>query len=550
MTVTSTFFPEVTTTSEQLEAMNPERGFAPDVMVARIGPSPTGMMHIGTLYVGLVNSMMAHQTGGRMILRLEDTDKVREVEGASNFIIESLNKYGVEIDEGPTQDGHELGDYGPYVQSNRREIYQAFAKRLLDQGKAYPCFASVEEIERIRREQSDSGVRTGYYGTWATWRDADQAEVMEALAARLPWVLRLRSEGDHSKKIAFEDCIFGPREMSENDHDIVILKSDGMPTYHFAHVVDDHLMRTTHVIRGDEWLASVPTHLQLFQALGWKAPKYAHVAPINKMEGASRRKLSKRKDPEASVQFFESEGYPEEAVLEYLLSLADSGFEEWRRENPNASLFNFPLSFHSLQAGGGPIFDFDKLDFVSKEYLAGLSATEVFERGLCWARKFDIELGRHLVSQPEYTQSALSIERGGANARKDIRKWSDLRSEIGYFFDDIFHIDAAAVLSQLSFLDRYELSDFTSQFLVSYDPAKGREEWFARLKAHAINNGFAASPKEFKRNPENYKGTIAHAAQVLRVLLTGSPTSPDLFSIMQVMGKERVERRLSLDNFA
>ncbi|KAG1649045.1 Glutamate--tRNA ligase [Nymphon striatum] len=519
--ITPKLFPDLIPAPAELLAKFGGRRPAKNAMITRVGPSPTGMMHIGTLYVGLINAMLANQSDGTMILRLEDTDKSREVEGASEFIIQSLDRYGIKIDEGPTLSGQERGSHGPYVQSCRRKIYQSFAKHLLLQGKAYPCFSTRDELESARKEQAKLGVRTGYYGSWATWRDANDQAISNAIRARLPWVLRFRSDGDHSKKTSFEDCIFGQREMAENDQDIVILKNDGMPTYHFAHVVDDYLMGTTHVVRGEEWLASVPTHLQLFEAFDWQPPKYAHVAPINKMDGTSRRKLSKRKDPESSVLFFEQEGYPEEAVLEYLLSLADSGW-------------------------GGPIFDFDKLDHVSKEYLASLSAREVFERGLQWANRFDKEFGKTLAVDPHYTQNALSIERGTANARKDIRKWSDLRSEIGYFFESCFRPDAKAASNHLSFLSRDELSGFVTQFLASYDPSNERDDWFARLKFVALENGFAASPKDFRHNPNNFKGSISHAAMVLRVLLTGSPISPDLFSIMQVMGPERVCRRLSM----
>ena len=481
-----------------------------------------------------------------MILRMEDTDKAREVAGATRFIIETLDRFEIKIDEGPTMKGQTAGAYGPYIQSQRRDIYRAFAKTLVEDGKAYPCFATKAELDEIRDDQAQSGARTGYYGPWAIWRNASDAAVSSALRAGLPWVLRLSSDGQHSSKIAFEDCVFGHREMSENDHDIVILKSDGVPTYHFAHVVDDHLMRTTHVIRGDEWLASVPTHLQLFEALGWEAPKYAHVAPINKVDGSSRRKLSKRKDPEASVAFFESEGYLEEATLEYLLSLADSSFEQWRENNVDEPITSFRLLLGSLQAGGGPIFDFDKLDHVSREIVSKLSAGEVFDRGLLWASKFDAEFAEYMAEDPNYSLEALSIERGGEQARKDIRKWSDLRAEVGYFYDGCFQTSADELLEQIHFLDTAEVSDFVSDYLTSYDPSDDRDCWFAKLKRVAIEHEFAERPKDFKRNPDAFKGSIAHAAQVFRVLLTGNQTSPDLFSVMKVMGPDRLRRRLTL----
>lgn len=546
MSFVSKAFPEELVPPGEIEARYPERGLLDGALVTRVGPSPTGMMHIGTLYVGLLNSLLAHQSGGSAILRIEDTDKLREVDGASNFIAESLKSFGIDFDEGSFDTLGNLGEYGPYIQSQRKEIYHSFAKFLLESGKAYLCFATTEELEQIREKQGQSSARTGYYGEWAIWREKPAEAVADALNVGLPWVLRFRSEGKHVRKIAFTDDIFGKREMAENDHDIVILKSDGVPTYHFAHVVDDHLMRTTHVIRGDEWLASVPMHLQLFEAFGWRAPRYAHVAPINKVEGVSRRKLSKRRDPEASVRFFEEQGFPKNAILEYLLSLADSGFEQWRMDNPTTSLFEFPLSLESFQAGGGPIFDFDKLDHVSKEYVSQLTAVEVFDLGVGWATKHDTELAARLSEDPDYARAALSIERGGEQARKDIRKWSDLRSEIGYFFDDWFDLTEDKISEQLSFIELAEINKLAQDFLKSFDLNDERTEWFSKMKNVAVKHGFAARPRDFKRNPEAYKGSIAHAAQVFRVLLTGDSTSPDLFSVMQVMGLDRLQRRLSI----
>ena len=429
--LSSRLFPNRRPSPADLVLRFPERALPSGAWVTRIGPSPTGKMHIGTLYVGLLNSMLAHQSKGISILRIEDTDKLREVDGATQLIVDSLQRFGIRLDEGPLPHLRERGAYGPYFQSQRKEIYQVFARQLLDSGKAYPCFSSPAELEEIREQQRLAGVRTGYYGPWAVWRDRPEQDVENALNLDQPWVLRFRSPSGQSRRTTFYDCVFGQREANANDHDIVILKSDGLPTYHFAHVVDDHLMRTTHVIRGDEWLASVPLHIQLFEAFGWKAPQYAHIAPINKIDGASRRKLSKRKDPEASVRYFQAEGYPPEPTLAYLLSLAASGFEKWYHANPSRSLYDFPIQLQNLQAGGGPIFDFEKLQFLSKEYIASLTAREVFDQGLAWAQEFDAELALQLEGNLDYVCNVLSIERGAENARKDIRKWSDLRNEIG-----------------------------------------------------------------------------------------------------------------------
>ena len=366
------------------------------------------------------------------------------------------------------------------------------------------------------------------------------------MGKKTPFVIRFRSDGNHRNKQMINDQIFGSREMAENDRDIVILKSDGLPTYHFAHVVDDHLMRTTHVVRGDEWLASVPLHLQLFEAFNWQPPKYAHVAPINKVEGPSRRKLSKRKDPEASVAFFQAKGYPPEAVLEYLMMLADSGFEMWRSENPNAPLREFPIDLSAFQTGGGPIFDFDKLNYVRREFIASLTAAEVVERGTTWSSKHDQELYEQLTGDLQYSIDALNIERGGPTARKGITKWVNLRDEIGFFFDDWFDLNLAKVKERIDFMNLAEIDAFSREFLSTYDSNDKREVWFEKWKSVAVRHGFTAQVKSFRSNPNLYKGTISHAAQVFRVLLTGNCTSPDLYSIMQVMGTERLTKRLSI----
>lgn len=542
----SALFPNDLPSIELLESRYAKRNLANSARVTRIGPSPTGMMHLGTVYMGLLNSMLAAQSGGVSILRLEDTDKSREVQGAAQFILESLEAYGLYFDEGPTVQGTESGRYGPYVQSQRTEIYQAFAKHLVGEGRAYPCFATSAELTQIKDQQAAAGVRAGYYGDWAKWRNPPPGDVEAALGNNTPFVIRFRSDGNHRKKQMINDQIFGSREMAENDRDIVILKSDGLPTYHFAHVIDDHLMRTTHVIRGDEWLASVPLHLQLFEAFNWQPPEYAHVAPINKVEGTSRRKLSKRKDPEASVAFFEAKGYPPEAVLEYLMMLADSGFEMWRAEHPNTPLREFPLDLSAFQTGGGPIFDFDKLNFVSRELIANLDAAEVLKRGLLWSKQHDAAFYDILKANTDYATQVLGIERGGDHARKDITQWSDLRRELSFFFDDLFDLKSLDALTMIGFMNEREVSNFLQNYLEVYDYKNNRDIWFAKLKKVALDHGFAARAKDFKADPHLYKGTIAHSAQVLRVLLTGKTSSPDLFSIMQVMGNERILKRLSI----
>ena len=545
-TIVDRIFPNPLATPEELEQRFPPRELPDGAMVTRVGPSPTGFMHIGTLYTGRLCAQFARQTGGVSILRIEDTDKKREVEGAVGFIVDAFEHFGVDFDEGVGQGGIDKGPYAPYHQSDRREIYQAYVRHLIATGAAYPCFATAEELDSMRNQQNAGGVRTGYYGTWATWRDRSEADVIEALDQGRPFVVRFKAPGKHMRKIEFEDLLFGPRTMPENDQDIVIMKSDGLPTYHLAHVVDDHLMRTTHVIRGDEWLPSVPLHLQLFEALGWDAPAYAHIAPINKMDGSSRRKLSKRKDPEASVGYFDELGYPIEAVIDYLMTLADAGFEAWKLENPDRSSWDFELSMKGLQGSSGPLFDFVKLGNISRNVIADLTSEELCERLQPWAKAHNTDLAALMDSEPERVRDILAIERGGANARKDIEKWADVMDEVAYFFDAHFTLTADEAREKLPYLTADELAALVRAYLDGYDPSEDRDVWFDKIKTLAGEHGFALRPKDFKKNPDDYKGTVADVAKVFRVLLTGKERSPDLYSVMQVMGEDRVRARLAL----
>lgn len=539
-------FPQPLPSLAELDQRFPQRDLPDGAMVTRVGPSPTGFMHIGTLYTGLICSQFARQTGGVAFLRIEDTDRRRLVEGAEAFLIEAFERYGVRFDEGADRDGADRGAYGPYRQSEREEIYKACVKALVDKGLAYPCFATSEELDALREQQDKAGLRTGYYGQWATWRNKSEDDIHAALDAGKDFVIRLRAPGKHSRKIRFEDVLFGFRQMPENDHDVVILKSEGLPTYHFAHVVDDHFMRTTHVIRGDEWLVSVPLHLQLFEAMGWEPPAYAHIAPINKMDEGSRRKLSKRKDPEASVAYFEQQGYPRQAVIDYLLTLADAAFEPWKQENPDTDSLDFPMTFKGLKGSSGPLFDFVKLGNISRHYIASLSAQEVFDRALAWADAHDDALAALMRKDPEQVRSALDIERGGDTSRKDIETWADVSKEVSYFFDDDFALQADEARAMLTYLTADELAAMMGQYLEMYDPADDREAWFGKLRTLADQNGFALRPKDYKKNPDAYRGVVADVAKIFRVLLTGNERSPDLYSVMQVMGEDRVRRRIAL----
>ncbi|MDD3032364.1 MAG: glutamate--tRNA ligase, partial [Candidatus Pacebacteria bacterium] len=523
----------------------PQRKLKEGAMVTRIAPSPTGFMHIGSLYTALISERLAHQTDGIFFLRIEDTDKKREVEGASKLITKSLDYYNIKTDEGENASGEEVGKYGPYKQSERANIYKAYIKHLLEKGLAYPCFSTSEELEEMHKKQEEEGIRPGYYSKWAIWRNKSEEEVLEALEQKKPFVIRFKSNGNFENKILIEDVLLGKKELSENDQDIVIMKSDGLPTYHMAHIVDDHLMRTTHVVRGNEWLSSLPLHLQLFRAMEWKAPKYGHIFPIQKMEGSSKRKLSKRKDPEANVDFFKEQGYPKNAIIEYLLNLANSNFEDWRKQNPDKDNKEFVLTLKKLASSNGPLFDFVKLDNISKEIISKYTAEEVYNETLNWAKKYDLPFAEKIEKHSDYVKKILGIERGNnTKARKDISKWSNVKAEIEYFFDEDFSINKEEIKELLWGIDN--IDPIIKSFLNSYNEKDNREEWFEKIKEIGKENGFAEDMKKYKESPENYKGNVADVAKIFRVLLTGKTQTPDLYSIIQVMGKERVFNRLKI----
>lgn len=545
--IIESIFSESLPTPDDLEKKYPPRELEEGAMVTRIAPSPTGFMHIGGLYTALISERFAHQTDGLFYLRIEDTDRKREVQGASELISESLDRYNIKIDEGQNISGDEFGAYGPYKQSERKEIYKTFIKSLLERDLAYPCFDTQEDLDRVHEQQKELDVRPGYYKQWARWRDKSTKEVLQALEEGRPYVIRFRSSGDFNNKVSVQDVLKGNRELSENDQDVVIMKSDGLPTYHLAHVVDDHLMRTTHVIRGDEWLSSLLLHLQLFKSMGWQPPQYGHVAPIQKLEGSSKRKLSKRKDPEANVGYYDEHGYPEDAVIEYLLNLANSDFEDWRKANPNRDVHEFSLTFEKLSNSNAPLFDFVKLDNISKEVIARYSAEDVYSKGLGWAKKHDTEFAQTLQQDPDYSKKVLDIDRGTEKtARKDLSKWSEMKKEMEYFFDESFHVGTEDISRKLPEFGVGDIKKIVESFIVEYDEKDSKDQWFDKIKKIARKNGYAESTKEFKRDPNSYKGTVAEIAKVFRVLVTGRVQTPDLYSLMQVMGKDRVFKRLSI----
>lgn len=524
------------------EEKYPERNLPEGAIVSRFAPSPTGFVHIGGLYQALVAREATKRTGGIFFLRVEDTDQKREVEKGVTGIVNSLQDFDMAPDEGMITETEEIGNYGPYKQSLRKDIYQAYAKYLLAQGKAYPCFCTSEEVEEIRKKQETAKVRPGYYGIWAKCRNFTIEEAAEKIKNGEKCIIRFKSHGKEYNKIKHHDIIKGNVNFPENDQDIVIIKADGLPTYHFAHAVDDHLMRTTHVIRSDEWLSSVPLHLQLFYELGFKAPKYAHIAPIMKNDNGNKRKLSKRKDPEAAVNYYKEEGIPPLAVKEYLLNIANSNFENWRRANPDKSIDEFDFQLNKMSVSGA-LFDMVKLLDIGKTVISKMSAEEVYEKALEWAKEYDKELVEMLENK-EYSLKVLGIERGNKKPRKDISKWSEVKNNIIYMYDDKFlNTDISYDYAKIN--DKEEINKILKLYIEEYfDIDHDKETWFNKIKDLAEKTGYAREVKEYKKEPEKWPGHVGDISTVIRVALTGRQNTPDMYEIMQVLGKESVIKRL------
>ena len=523
------------------EEKYPERNLKEGAIVTRFAPSPTGFVHIGGLYQALVARTVAKKTEGVFFLRVEDTDQKREVENGVTGIVNSLKDFDMAPDEGMITDTDEIGNYGPYKQSLRKDIYQAYAKYMLEQGKAYPCFETAEEgAERIAKQEA-AKVRTGYYGVWAKYRNLPLDEAAEKIKAGVPYIVRFKSPGREDRKIKHKDVIKGNVDFPENDQDIVIIKADGLPTYHFAHAVDDHLMHTTHVIRSDEWLSSVPLHLQLFYEMGFKAPKYAHIAPIMKNDNGNKRKLSKRKDPEAAVSYYEELGIPSLSVKEYLLNIANSTFENWRRQNKDKSIDEFDFQLNKMSVSGA-LFDMTKLYDVSKIVISKMSKEEVYNESLKWAKKHDEDLVE-ILSDRDYSLKVLGIERGNEKPRKDIAKWSDVKENIIYMFDNKFMKLKQEYPYQV-ISDKQSIDEILKLYIEKYyNENDDKQTWFDKIKDLAGELGYAKEVKEFKANPGMYKAHVGDVSTVLRVALTGRTNTPDMYEIMQVLGKTSVEDR-------
>ncbi len=532
-------FPNITKAPQDMEDMYPPRALKDGARVTRFAPSPTGFLHFGNLFTCMVSYKTAKTTDGVFYVRVEDTDQKRKVEGAIDVMLKGLSVYGINADEGVVGDEKEIGNYGPYYQSARVEIYQTYAKALVEQGLAYPCFCSADELDEIRSAQENESIK-GYWGKWAKCRDLSFEQIKANIDAGMSWTLRLKSPGELDKKCYFDDMIKGKIEMPENVQDVVLLKSDGIPTYHFAHAVDDHLMRTTHVVRGDEWISSVPIHLQLFKVLGFKPPKYAHVSPIMKEENGGKRKLSKRKDPEAAVTYYAEEGYPQESVNEYMMTLANSNFEDWRRMNKTEPIEKFPFNLKKMSVSGA-LFDIVKLTDVSKNVISLMPAKKVFELSYAWAKEYQPQLAVLFAQDEAKATAILNIDREGKKPRKDIAKWSDVLDYVSYMYDETFVPNYELNGNATSALAVKVIEEYIK--VVNLDDDK--DAWFGRMKDICPLVGCTPNVKEYKAEPEKFEGHVGDVSTIIRVALTGRTNTPDLFAITALLGENTVKERLN-----
>ena len=542
----SLLFGHITETPEDVEKRFPVRDLPEGARVTRIAPSPTGFVHFGNLFPALVSERLAHQSGGVFMLRIEDTDEKRKVNGAVELILSAFAHYGLKFDEGALADEGGFGAYGPYYQSLRAPIYHVFAKQLVEEGYAYPCFCTHEELEKGHAAQEEAKVTPGYWGEWAPCRNLALEQIEENLKAGKPYTLRLRSPGKPGGRIRFTDTIKGDLELDENFMDAVLLKSDGIPTYHFAHAVDDHIKRVTHVVRGEEWLSTLPLHVQLFDLLRFRRPKYVHISHLMKRtEDGGKRKLSKRHDPEAALSFYREAGYPVEGVREYVMSVLNSNFEEWRRANPTIPMEEFSFSIKKMSASGA-LFDLNKLDDISKNILAVRTADEIYESLLEWAKVYAPEYAARLEAAPAYAKAYLAIGRGGEKPRKDFARLSEMPEAFAFFYDELYSV--AEELPENENV-RADAAKILSEYRALYNAADDRDTWFDKIRTLGESLGYAARPKDYKQNPEAFRGHVGDVSAVIRLCVTGRKNSPDLYDVMQVLGETRVARRLNQDLF-
>ena len=538
-------FPHITKTIEDYEKIYPERNLKEGAVVSRFAPSPTGFVHMGSLLTTLIAKKVPQETNGVFYLRIEDTDQKRGLENGIGGIIDDLKSFDIKIDEGVIGEHQQIGDYGPYIQSERKEIYETFAKYLIENDLAYPCFCTEEDLDAMRHNQEENKERIGYYGKYAKCRNLSNDERAELIKNKTPYIIRLKSHGDFNKKVELNDLVRGKIEFPENDLDIVLIKSDGLPLYHFAHLVDDHLMRTTHVLRGEEWISSTPIHLELFKTFGFKAPKYAHLGLVMKVdEDGSRRKLSKRKDPEAAVSYYHQKGIPVTAVKLYLMTLANSNFESWLMANPDKSIDDFKFDFKKVSTSGS-LFDLEKLLNISKNYISKLSAKEVFELLNEWTKEFDLEFNKVINDNKEYTTNILNIEREQKKPRKDFSCYSEIKEQVFYMYDEYFHKNKDEYEWQ-TIKDINEIKLIIANYFNNYyNSSDDKETWFNKMKELANSLGYASDMKEYKDNSDQYKGSIADIATVIRVSITTKANTPDLYEILKLLGIERINKRIT-----
>ena len=532
-------YPNIDKTIDDLEKMYPKRDLDPKAEVMRFAPSPTGRVHMGNLFASFVPEVIAKQTNGVFIVRIEDTDQKRKIEDGIQLIIDDLKNYNYEVDEHPIIGGN----YGPYIQTEREEIYHIVAKHLVSIGRAYPCFCSEDDLKEMREHQEKTKKRIGYYGRYAKCRHLSYEDVKKHIENGDKWVLRLRSEGDFNKKIVFNDLIKGKIEMPENDIDQVLVKSDGIPPYALAHVCDDHFMRVTTVTRDDSYISSVPYHLELWDACGFEPPKFAHILPLCIKDGDSIRKISKRKDPEAAISFYHEKGIPKEAIKLYLATLMNSNFEDWFMQNQDKSYRDFTFSF-SKMSKSGPLFDLEKINNISKNYLSKLKASEVYDNLLEWTKEFDKEFAKIMEDNKEYTTSILNIEREQKKPRKDYICYSDIKEKIWYMFDELYE-KHEKVYEYQNITDEKEIDNIVKTYFDKYyDENDDKETWFNKIKDLSEELGYAREVKDYKNEPEKYKGHVGDVSTVIRVRVTTRSMTPDLYEILRILGKERILKRL------
>lgn len=542
----SLIFPNARNDIEFYEKKYPERNLGSDAVVSRFAPSPTGFVHMGSLLTAFIESFVPKITGGIFYLRIEDTDGKRSVENGVNGIIKDLKDFNIEINEGMTSENTWIGEYGPYIQSERKEIYEAYAKKLISEGLAYPCFCTEEDLTTMREKQEHKKTRIGYYGNWAKCRNLTNEERAERIKNGEKYVIRLKSPGKFENKVILNDLVRGKIEMPENDIDVVLIKGDGLPIYHFAHVIDDHLMRTTHVLRGEEWVSSYPIHTQLFNILRFKEPKYGHLGLVMKIdETGARRKLSKRKDPEAAVSYYHEKGIPIEAVKLYLLTIANSNFEAWLDANPNASIYDFKFDFKKM-SDSGSLFDIEKLLNISKNYISKLSAKEVYDNLLKYTEEYDKDFNKLITKYKDYTTSILNIEREQKKPRKDYASYKDIKNHIWYMYDELFNSNEYEFQK---ITDKQEINTVLNTYITKYyNESDDKETWFNKIKELCDKLNYASNMKEYKENPDKFKGNVADVSTVIRVALTTKSMTPDLYEIMKLLGKERIMNRINILN--